>query len=119
MHPLRVMQACRTGPAQIVAVLHDVIEDTDWTIARLRMEGFDESILAALDAVTKRDGEEYQDFVSRAAQNSIAREVKLADIRDNMDLTRIANPTERDRHRIERYKSALGLLTSDMHQPRR
>jgi (p)ppGpp synthase/HD superfamily hydrolase len=94
----------------IVAVLHDVIEDTDWTIGRLRQEGFSETVLLALDALTKREGEEYLAYVRRAGANLVASRVKLADLADNMDLARISSPTDRDRERLKRYESAIELL---------
>ncbi len=110
LHPLRVMGRVSTNEERIVAVLHDVIEDTDWTPDRLRAEGFSETILEALDLVTHRPGESYEDFVRRAAAHPVARQVKRADILDNMDPSRIAEPTERDRQRMEKYARALAIL---------
>ena len=89
LHPLRVMGRVETEQEKLVAILHDVVEDTHWTLAELRREGFSEEVLAALDAVTKRDGEAYEDFVGRSAGNALARRVKLADLEDNMDLRRL------------------------------
>jgi hypothetical protein len=71
---------------------------------------FSEEVIAALDSVTKRDGESYEDFVRRAGSNEIGREVKRADLNDNLDLTRISMPTERDHARLERYRAALQTL---------
>jgi len=110
LHPLRVMLACKGDAARIAAVLHDVIEDTDWTPEALRAEGASEEILAALDAVTKREGEGYPDFVKRAARNPIGCEVKIADLQDNMDLSRITSPSDADLIRVERYRAALEYL---------
>ncbi|MBW6416877.1 phosphohydrolase [Celeribacter sp. PS-C1] len=112
LHPLRVMLACNSEVARIVAVLHDVVEDTDWTPDALNNEGASEEILYALDAVTKREGESYPDFIERAAANPIGREVKISDVRDNMDLSRISAPTEADLARMERYRGALSRLSS-------
>ena len=98
---------------RIVAVLHDVVEDTDWTFDRLRTEGFGEPILEALDAVTRRDGESYEDFVRRAAMNPIGRNVKRADLLDNLNLSRITAPKPSDHDRIARYRKALRLLDSE------
>jgi hypothetical protein len=82
---------------RVVAVLHDVCEDCPgWTFDRLRDEGFSDEVIAALDAVTKREGEHYEDFARCAAANPIGRNVKLADPADNCDLSRIAEPTEAD-----------------------
>jgi hypothetical protein len=96
---------------RIVAALHDVCEDCPgWTFDRLRREGFSDRIIDALDSVTKRAGEEYEDFVRRAAANPIGRCVKLADLIDNSDLSRIAAPSERDVQRIEKYRRAIDLI---------
>lgn len=110
LHPLRVMFTCQSEAARIVAVLHDVIEDTSVTVEDLKAMGFREVILDALACVTKREGESYDDFVARAAANPIAREVKLADLKDNMDLTRLQSVTPKDAQRIEKYLRAYQYL---------
>jgi (p)ppGpp synthase/HD superfamily hydrolase len=111
LHPLRIMLAVSTNEERIVAVLHDVCEDApDWPLERLRREGFAPSILDAIAAVTKQEGEDYMDFVRRAATNPVGRAVKLADLRDNMDLSRIADPTERDVKRVDKYRAAVAIL---------
>ena len=110
LHPLRVMLGLSTPEERIVGVLHDVIEDSSVTVEELRAEGFSDDVLAALESVTKRDGEEYMDFVVRAARNPIGKRVKLADLKDNSDLSRIAAPTERDFARIEKYRLAIELI---------
>lgn len=101
----------RTPTERIVAALHDVVEDSEWTMTDLRAEGFTEEILQAVDALTWRKGdhETYEEFIARAARNSIARRVKLADIDDNMDLRRIANPGPKDHNRLNRYAWAKAL----------
>lgn len=116
LHPIRVMQ--NLGPTasdeeRIAALLHDVIEDAGLKIEALRAMGYSEDVLQALDGLTKREGEDYESFVQRAATHPIARRVKIADITDNMDLSRIANPQPKDFERLEKYRSALELLTSD------
>ncbi len=110
LHPLRVMLRLQTADERIAAVLHDVVEDCGWTIEDLRAEGFSEAVVNAIQSVTKRDGEEYDAFVLRAARDPIGRRVKLADLSDNSDLSRIANPTDRDRARLEKYARAIRLL---------
>jgi (p)ppGpp synthase/HD superfamily hydrolase len=113
LHPLRMMLSLSSADERIVAVLHDVCEDCPgWTLERLRAEGFPERIVAALDSVTKREGENYEDFARRAAANKIGRHVKLADLADNCDLSRIAEPTEADYQRIEKYRRAIKLIQS-------
>ncbi len=111
LHPLRMMLSLKTPEERIVAVLHDVCEDCPgWTFDRLRNEGFSDEILEALDSVTKRDGEDYFDFARRAGANEVGRSVKLADLRDNCDLTRIASPTDADLARIDKYRRAIALI---------
>ena len=111
LHPLRMMMDLISAEERIVAVLHDVCEDCPgWTFERLRGEGFSEEILAALDLVTKRKGEPYEDFALRAAANPIGRRVKLADLRDNSDLSRITTPSVKDHQRIAKYARAIELI---------
>ena len=111
LHPLRMMMDLTSAEERIVAVLHDVCEDCPgWTFERLRGEGFSEEILAALDSVTKREGETYEEFALRAAVNPIGRRVKLADLRDNSDLSRITNPSVKDHQRIAKYARAIELI---------
>jgi (p)ppGpp synthase/HD superfamily hydrolase len=111
LHPLRMMLSLATTDERIVAALHDVVEDCPgWDFARLREEGFSDTVLAALDAVTNRAGEDYDAFVARAAADPIGRRVKLADLRDNSDVSRIATPTARDHARIEKYARAIAAI---------
>lgn len=117
LHPLRVMFSVETEEERIVAVLHDVVEDgPGWTFERLEAEGFAASVIDALRLVTKRtedqggDDERYLRFVRRTLPNAVARRVKIADIRDNLDATRFKELTERDRLRMNRYLAALREL---------
>lgn len=111
LHPLRVMMSLDTEAERIVGVLHDVIEDTTITVDDLRAEGFPEYIIEALVSVTKRHTENYWDFIRRSMQNKIGRKVKLADVKDNMDWGRIANPNESDMKRMQKYQQAYYMLT--------
>lgn len=110
LHPIRVMLRLSSTEDRIVAVLHDVVEDSSITFDDLRAEGFSDEIIEALRAVTKIDGEDYDAFVRRAASNPIGRRVKLADLQDNADLSRIADPTERDHERIAKYLRAIETI---------
>jgi (p)ppGpp synthase/HD superfamily hydrolase len=112
LHPLRVMLGVQDAAARIAAVLQDVVEDSTWTLDQLRAEGFAPYVVAAVDALTKRKGESYEDFVRRAGRHPIAHRVKLADIADNMDLSRIANPTDEDHARMAKYRGARAILES-------
>ena len=92
-------------------MLHDAIEDSDLTVEELVQEGFPELITNAIAAITKRDGEMYADYLLRVMANAIARKVKIADVTHNMDISRIANPTEKDFQRLEKYKKVLNQLS--------
>lgn len=115
LHPLRVMFSLDTTEARIVGVLHDVVEDCpDWSLNRLLGEGFSPTVLAALEAVTKRESEHgdenYMAFVARAGADPVGRQVKIADLRDNMDLTRITELSDKDVARLKRYRAAYDFL---------
>ncbi len=110
LHPLRVMMSLVTEEERIVGILHDVVEDSDWTFERLRDEGFSETVLDALQSVTAMRGEAYEHFIERARANAIGRRVKIADVTDNLDLRRIMEPTERDFERLKKYRAALNAL---------
>ncbi|WP_405725219.1 GTP pyrophosphokinase [Anaerotignum sp.] len=106
LHPGRVMEQCETETEKIVALLHDVMEDTPYTLEDLRQEGFSEEVLEALLCLTHRKGESYTAYIGRVCENPLAARVKYADLQDNMDLRRIPEPTERDFARLEKYKGA-------------
>ncbi len=109
-HPLTVMAQMDTLESKIVAVLHDAIEDSDLKIEDLVKQGFPEFITDAIAAITKLEGEQYEDYILRVKSNAIARQVKIADVTHNMDISRIANPTEKDFQRLEKYKKVLQEL---------
>lgn len=109
-HPLRLMLAVETPEQKMAAVLHDVVEDSALTLDDLKAEGFPAQVLEAVQALTKTAGETRLDAARRAAQNPIARVVKLADVTDNMNLGRIAQPTEKDRARLKEYAQVRELL---------
>ena len=90
LHPLRLIMKMETEAEMLAAVLHDVIEDTGWTIEKLREEGFPDEVLAAVESVTKREGEDYDDFITRASQNPIGRRVKIGDLEDNLNTLRLS-----------------------------
>lgn len=110
LHPLRVMLRVDTDEERIAAVLHDIVEDTPITLEHLAQEGFSDAILKAVEALTKLPGENRLEAAARAAENKIACAVKLADNTENMDLRRIANPTEKDYARLKEYESVRALL---------
>ena len=110
LHPLRVMLKLSSEEEQITAVLHDVIEDSDLRLDDIRREGFSRTIVAAIDSVTMRKGETYNQFIMRAAANPIGRRVKLSDLEDNCDLSRLASPTRQDQDRMIKYRRAIELI---------
>ena len=95
---------------RMAAVLHDVVEDTDVTLEQLTQEGFPPEVIAAVQALTKTKGESRLQAAARAAANRIARAVKLADNAENMDLGRIANPTDKDLARVKDYEQVRARL---------
>jgi (p)ppGpp synthase/HD superfamily hydrolase len=117
LHPLRVMGGVDGEEAKIVAVLHDVIEDTPVTADDLRREGFSESIVAAVLCVTHRKDEPYADYVVRCKGDEVARQVKLADLEDNSRLSRTILRLDRVEHdlaRIRRYVLSYKFLTDQI-----
>lgn len=114
LHPLRVMLQMETEEEMICAVLHDILEDTPVTAEGLKEMGYSDEIITAISCLTKKENEDYFDFIKRAKQNSIAKKVKKADLSDNMSLDRIKNKTEKDYQRLEKYKKALELLENNV-----
>lgn len=110
LHPLAVMSAMKSNAERIVAVLHDVVEDTTVTLDMLRAEGFSPAVLAGVNAMTKRPGETRMDAARRAKVNPLAHEVKMADVCHNMDFTRITHPTSEDQARLQEYRAVLWFL---------
>jgi (p)ppGpp synthase/HD superfamily hydrolase len=111
LHPLRLMMRMREEKAQIVAVLHDLVEDTETTLEDLRLQGFPEEILAALDRLTHRESEDYESYILRIKDNPLASLVKLRDLEDNMDIRRLNHsPSERDWLRLKKYRLAWSVL---------
>ncbi len=110
LHPIRVAEKCKSINAKVVALLHDTIEDTDVTAEYLRSEGFPEEIISAVLSVTKQEGESYEDFVHRASENPIGKEVKIADLEDNMDILRLKEITDEDVARLRKYLRAWQYL---------
>ncbi len=111
-HLTRVAARCATDDERTVALLHDTVEDTWITPEYLLDQGFPQYIVEAVLAVTRREGESYPGFVARAALNPIGRQVKMHDLEDNMDLSRLPSPTEKDFSRLAKYQEAYRYLKS-------
>ena len=111
LHPLRVMERGKSEIEKICGVLHDVVEDSEWTFEKLENEGFSNEIIAVLRCITKEsEKEDYDVFINRIAQNPIAIEVKINDLLDNMDITRLKELNEEDVKRLNKYLKAFWKL---------
>ena len=113
-HPLRVMEMGKTEKEKIVGVLHDVVEDTDWSFDMLEAEGFAPEIIAALKCVTKiSENENYDAFIERVRKNSLATAVKINDLTDNMDIRRLPYLSDKDVKRLKKYLKAYKKLIGE------
>lgn len=113
-HPLRVMEMGKTENEKIVGILHDVIEDTDWTFEMLAEEGFSDEVIAALKCVTKTsENENYDDFIDRVKKNPLAVTVKINDLTDNMDIRRLPYLSDKDVKRLKKYLKAYKRLIGE------
>jgi (p)ppGpp synthase/HD superfamily hydrolase len=110
LHPLRLMLQFSNPTLQIIAVLHDILEDTAMTVEDLKVLGFSAEIIQAIQALTKQTGESRLEAAKRTTLNPLATQVKYVDVLDNMNLSRINNPTARDFARLEEYKEVLEIL---------
>ena len=108
-HPLRVAAGC-SGKAKVAALLHDTVEDTSVTFEQLAELGIDGEILVAVKLLTHDKSVPYLDYVRKVKENPIAREVKLSDLRDNMDITRLKDLTDEDLERLRKYREAYMIL---------
>ncbi len=110
LHLFRVMLSGKTEEEQICGVLHDIVEDTEYTFEDLKNEGFSDEVVNALKCVTKTPNEDYNDFIGRISKNPLAIKVKLNDLKDNMDLSRLTEITEKDKQRLMKYQNARDKL---------
>lgn len=102
-HPVKVMNSVSSIEEKIVAILHDVMEDTDVTSDDLREAGIPEKLILEIEALTHAPSMEYDEYIKRVSHFSIASVVKLADLKDNMDITRLNEITDKDIERLKRY----------------
>ena len=112
LHPLRLMLQMDSEEEMIVAILHDVVEDSEkWSSDKLQAEGFSIKIINSLRSITKEnENEDYEKFIDRSIRDKIGRKVKIADISDNLDISRLKEVTDKDILRINKYKKALEKL---------
>lgn len=109
-HPLHLAEQMDTEAETCAALLHDVVEDTDWTMGRLADEGIAVDVLEAVRLLTHRDGVPYMDYVAALKGNPIAARVKLADLEHNSDLARLPDVSEEDLRRVRKYQEAMEIL---------
>lgn len=110
-HITRVMQAGKTIEERMAGVLHDIVEDTHWTFEDLLREGIPANVVDAVRCLTKLENESYEHFIERAKTNPIAIAVKLNDLRDNMDITRLPAITDKDIERLRKYHRTYSELS--------
>lgn len=111
LHVMRVTLAVTGEKERIVAALHDVVEHVEgWTFNRLRKRGVADDIIEAVDALTRRHGEDYLDFAERAAANPLARPVKIADLTDNLNAILKTSATGGREEKARKYRDALRLI---------
>lgn len=103
LHPIRLMLSLESNDARIAALLHDVVEDTPVTIDDLRSAGFSETVLEAIGLLTHLDHDDYDEYVEKLSKNPVARQVKLADLTDNMNIKRLPEVREKDLQRLAKY----------------
>ena len=113
-HPLHLAEQMETEETTIVALLHDVIEDTSLTIDHLAKLGFSKQVIEAIGLLSKSDDTPYFEYINSLKFNEIARVVKIADLKHNMDLTRLKKVTDNDLSRHEKYRIALQILGGDL-----
>ena len=111
LHLIRVAERCNTEEERIVALLHDIVEDTPVSPTNLLNEGFSQRIVDAVVSVTRNEEETYTDFIHRCRLNPIGRVVKIHDLEDNMDITRLEWLTSADMERLNKYLKAYKYLT--------
>lgn len=113
LHVQRVANAVTDENAKVVAYLHDTVEDTDITIEKLKDSGFPDMVVSAVQVLTHKRYQPYFDYIAEIKKNKLATMVKLADLKDNMNLTRIKNPTEKDFERVKKYQKAVEILEGE------
>ena len=110
LHPLRVMLRFESETEMIVAILHDVIEKTEWTLEKLREQGFNDTVLKAVNLLTRQDEQPYMEYIEKLKGNRIARRVKIADIEDNMNPRRMGTLSDENLEKLARLHKAWIIL---------
>ena len=110
LHPLRIMAKMNTDDERAVAILHDVIEDSDYTAEDLLSQGLPSNIVEAVQVLSKIENETYDQFVVRVKSNELATKVKIADIEDNINILRLDSVNNYDLERVAKYHKAWKSL---------
>jgi (p)ppGpp synthase/HD superfamily hydrolase len=118
LHPLRLMLRVQSDDERMAAVLHDVVEDSSYTLADLQQAGFPASVIKAVECLTRKHEESYEDFIERVRLNPLARRVKLADLQDNLDIRRLPDLQDKDIERLRKYRQAWSRLMEAEHAER-
>ena len=113
LHPLHVAEQMKDEDTCVIALLHDVIEDTDVTLEDLKEYGFTEVQVAGVESMTREDDEDYFEYIRDVKKNPLAVKVKLEDLKHNSDVSRMIEVTDRDRQRLDKYKKAMEILLSE------
>ena len=111
LHPLQVAAEMTTDEEKAVALLHDIIEDTDVTASELLAKGLPDNVVEAVEALTKKHNQNYAAYMAGVKKNRLATAVKLADLKHNSDLSRLEKITQKDRERAEKYRKAIEYLS--------
>ena len=111
LHPLQVAAEVTTDEEKAVALLHDIIEDTDVTASELLAKGLPDNVVEAVEALTKKHNQNYAAYMAGVKKNRLATAVKLADLKHNSDLSRLEKITQKDRERAEKYRKAIEYLS--------
>ena len=110
-HPIYVASQVDTEEEKAVALLHDVIEDSSVTAEELLNAGLPETVVTAIQILSKKKGQDYQTYLENVKSNPLARVIKLADLKHNSDLSRLSSVTDKDLERLEKYKKAIDYLS--------
>ena len=110
LHPIRMMLRMDTETEMMAAVLHDIIEDTSWTLEKLESEGIPGEVLDLVERLSRVDNQSYEEFIERIKEDQTAIKIKLADLEDNMDMRRLSGISTEDINRLKRYHHYWSIL---------
>ena len=112
LHPLRLLIKAKSNEERIIAILHDVIEKSNISLAALKNKGFDQNIISCIDSLSRRRSESYIEYIERLMQNKISVKIKLLDLADNIKIHSENNDNGIYDVKINQYKNALKQIRS-------